>query len=371
MYKSTKMSSMVVWIALSAGVLYAAAGPTGYFGAIVRDADDSVAARLGLKEASGVLVVDVVKGSPAGAAGLLKDDVLLKINGLSVRDTAYLWKMIRRNPGAAVKIEGIRSSAPLVLKGAFGSMAENNGSMSHVTLAAFKEESAGDQEEKAGNSRKAVDHYLNALEELYRADEIRAGREGFPGLVIWQNVTIVQGQKLVSRHLLIDMGDDNIRVRQKIIVIVQRMEAPPAIPENADRAMVIARATQAEAKDNVDYVKAILKYSEASRCAPWLADLYFNLGVLSERMGYLQEAIGHYKLYLVAAPGAEDAQKVREKIYVLEDKQKEQAVAPVSAAKAPAAKSNWTQKDTREVVQLSLALVVIIILLITHPWTSN
>jgi hypothetical protein len=108
---------------------------------------------------------------------------------------------------------------------------------------------------------------------------------------------------------------------------------PPATPEQAERAMTVARAAQAEATDESGYDKALRHYREASRYAPWQADLYFNLGVLYDRKGRFNDALRSFKLYLLAAPGAEDAQKVKDRIYLLEDKLKETEAADAAAAK--------------------------------------
>lgn len=351
MFKLTKIVPAVAGLLLMAGYLYAQKQPAGYLGIIMKDVNDSIAAQQGLKNPSGVLVVDVVKESPAEKAGLLKNDIVIRLDGRDVRNTAKLWKMIGQNADKTVKVEGKRASAPLSLPITFGA---RTGKESRVTATAFNEESAGDQAEKDGHSREAVDHYINALEEQYRADEAMAGLEIFDGVV----ETVVRNGEIISRKVITAMGDDNFPLRQKIITIVLRLSVPPATPEKAERPMAIARAAQAEATDRSGYNKAIWKYAEASRCAPWLADLYFNLGVLCERNSYFGSAVSHFKLYLLAAPAAEDAQQVKDKIYLLEDKQKEQVAANAAAAKAA---QQASKRESKKALIQTIPLLLILL----------
>ncbi len=54
----------------------------------------------------GVVVVDVEKDSPAGVAGLQKDDVILKINDVEIEDTTHLkYILYKYSVGDTVKLE--------------------------------------------------------------------------------------------------------------------------------------------------------------------------------------------------------------------------------------------------------------------------
>ena len=54
----------------------------------------------------GVVVVDVEKDSPAGVAGLKKDDVILKINDVEIEDTTHLkYILYKYSVGDTVKLE--------------------------------------------------------------------------------------------------------------------------------------------------------------------------------------------------------------------------------------------------------------------------
>ncbi|MBI1309166.1 MAG: PDZ domain-containing protein [Proteobacteria bacterium] len=76
---------------------------TGYvvrpwLGAEGQAMSDSVAAELGLGQARGVLLTDVVEGSPADKAGLRKGDVILRLAGQEVSDPARLNDRILATP---------------------------------------------------------------------------------------------------------------------------------------------------------------------------------------------------------------------------------------------------------------------------------
>lgn len=63
---------------------------------------------------TGVVVSNIVKGSPAEAAGLQKDDVITAINGTSVTDAAAVSQMIGElGPGGEARLTVLRGGQPL------------------------------------------------------------------------------------------------------------------------------------------------------------------------------------------------------------------------------------------------------------------
>lgn len=63
---------------------------------------------------SGVMVSNIVKGSPAETAGLQKDDVITAINGTSVTDAAAVSKLIGElGPGSEARLAVLRGGQPL------------------------------------------------------------------------------------------------------------------------------------------------------------------------------------------------------------------------------------------------------------------
>jgi serine protease Do len=67
-------------------------------GLAVEDLDPRLARRFGLKEARGVVVVDVMAGSSAAEAGLRRGDIILEIGGKDVPDVKTFQKIIADQP---------------------------------------------------------------------------------------------------------------------------------------------------------------------------------------------------------------------------------------------------------------------------------
>ena len=119
-------------------------------------------------------------------------------------------------------------------------------------------------------------------------------------------------------------------LREKIINYVQGMKEKPALPEDAERHMARGQAAFKDAKDTSGFKEAIAEFERASIVAPWLGNIYYNLGVVQDKAGKYEEAIKNLKLYLLASPDAHDAKKVKDLIYEVEyrkDKAKGKAAA--------------------------------------------
>lgn len=72
------------------------------FGLRVEGLDEALRERLGLKPGEGLRVVEVRPGTPAERAGLLKDDILLRVDGRPVAD---IWQLRRDVRAAMAKPE--------------------------------------------------------------------------------------------------------------------------------------------------------------------------------------------------------------------------------------------------------------------------
>jgi serine protease Do len=70
----------------------------GYLGIACSDIDNSRAAALKLKEATGTEIITVDRDAPAGKAGLRPHDVILQMNGQSVAGEEQLRRMLRETP---------------------------------------------------------------------------------------------------------------------------------------------------------------------------------------------------------------------------------------------------------------------------------
>lgn len=117
---------------------------------------------------------------------------------------------------------------------------------------------------------------------------------------------------------------DDSSLREKIIKLVQTMKPAPAMSEEAQKHLGRGQAAVEIAKTSEDFLLAISEFKKALRLAPWLANAYFNLAVVQEKAGQFNEAMQNYKLYLLAAPSASDAQDVKTRIYGLELKAERQ-----------------------------------------------
>ncbi len=68
-----------------------------WLGVQIQGVDEALAQNLGLKEAKGALVADLIEG-PAEAAGVKQGDVIIKVNGQDVADSRQLTRLIAASP---------------------------------------------------------------------------------------------------------------------------------------------------------------------------------------------------------------------------------------------------------------------------------
>jgi membrane-associated protease RseP (regulator of RpoE activity) len=104
-------------------VLAAGAAMAGevFLGITMDDVTPSMARALQLDEPTGVLINDVVEGSPAEAAGLQTGDIILAIGDREVMGTSSLSKVIRRHePGDEVPIKILREGKRKTIKVTLG-----------------------------------------------------------------------------------------------------------------------------------------------------------------------------------------------------------------------------------------------------------
>lgn len=86
------------------------ARPAPFLGVQLGPVDPALAAQLGLEEGTGALVNAVVDGSPASKAGIKRHDVIVKIEGETVRGPDDVVKRIsERKNGDKIKLELIRA----------------------------------------------------------------------------------------------------------------------------------------------------------------------------------------------------------------------------------------------------------------------
>lgn len=81
----------------------------GWLGVVIQDVDENLAQSFGLKKAEGILVSEVQAGSPAEKAGVKQGDVILRLNGAELANTAELRnKVALLLPGSNAEVDIIR-----------------------------------------------------------------------------------------------------------------------------------------------------------------------------------------------------------------------------------------------------------------------
>jgi serine protease Do len=88
----------------------------GYLGVFMQNVTPDMVKGLGLSKAEGVVVAQVEQDSPAGRAGILPGDVIVKFNGTDVKDSDQISQLVTATaPGTQVKIEVYRDGQPKTL----------------------------------------------------------------------------------------------------------------------------------------------------------------------------------------------------------------------------------------------------------------
>jgi serine protease Do len=95
----------------------------GFLGATIQDVTPTMASALGMNNANGVLVGDVTPNGPAAQAGIKPGDVIVKINGQPVTDSAALRLQVSEtDPGTTVPITVRRGNSNLDLNVKLGEL---------------------------------------------------------------------------------------------------------------------------------------------------------------------------------------------------------------------------------------------------------
>lgn len=101
---------------LVAAAVPAAAAADGYLGVMLQEVSPSMGKALQLGDRPGVLVNDVVDGSPAARAGLQDGDIILELDGRPATDQAALTKAVRAlAPGTRAQLLVLRDGRQVKL----------------------------------------------------------------------------------------------------------------------------------------------------------------------------------------------------------------------------------------------------------------
>ena len=85
----------------------------GWIGVQIQPVTDDMADSLGLQKAEGALVAEPQEGSPAVKAGIKAGDVIVSVDGKTVKDARDLAKRIgAMAPGSSIKLEIVRGGKP-------------------------------------------------------------------------------------------------------------------------------------------------------------------------------------------------------------------------------------------------------------------
>jgi serine protease Do len=99
----------------------------GWLGIAIQDTTDELAGSFGVKERQGVIVADVMKGGPADAAGLKPGDVIVELEGGSIKEVPELQRRVAGvAPGQVVGLTVIRDKKPVRLKVKVGEMPKDD-----------------------------------------------------------------------------------------------------------------------------------------------------------------------------------------------------------------------------------------------------
>jgi len=112
----------------------------GLLGVNIQDLTPELAKSFGLKDTQGALVANVVPDGPAGKAGILQGDVVVKFNGQQIRAAKDLSRIVAGTPvGQTVAVQVIREGKTVDLQAKVGEMEDENATAaekdaSHKTL---------------------------------------------------------------------------------------------------------------------------------------------------------------------------------------------------------------------------------------------
>jgi serine protease Do len=88
----------------------------GLLGVLIQKVDKDVATILSLASQDGALVSEVMKDTPASAAGIMRRDVIMKFNGSVISDHDELPLMVARTPvGSTVPVVVVRNGVSMTI----------------------------------------------------------------------------------------------------------------------------------------------------------------------------------------------------------------------------------------------------------------
>ncbi|GFE61951.1 PDZ domain-containing protein [Geobacter sp. AOG2] len=151
-------------------------------------------------------------------------------------------------------------------------------------------------------------------------------RRGWPAVLVLTLTLVVAGCATVPPKKT--LAERKAERAQAAAVAATKPSPPPRIktvgtPEDARKHMLRGMAAIEMAKSPEELALAEEEFLAAADISPQLGSAWFNLGKVQTQLGRYDDAIASYRQYLAVAPGAEDAQKVRDEIVKLEFRQEQ------------------------------------------------
>jgi len=175
---------------------------------------------------------------------------------------------------------------------------------------------------------------------------------GVLALMVWSASAVSaqtpNPQETLQQHVAsLQNNPNDYALREKIIKLAQEMQPAPAIPEEARRHYVKARALSEDAKQPSDFADAAEEFQKALLIAPWWGEAYMLMGVTLEAAQRYDAAIAALKLSMATKPSAEVLRKTQDEIYKIEakvEKAAKESSPAAMAAKTQQASDEWLKK---------------------------
>lgn len=268
------------------------AQPRVLFGAQIRDLQfDPTPASGG--QSAGVRIEYVLDRSPAEAAGLRENDIVLTVAG---KETAsandFAQAVTKAGPAAVIPVVFLRDGQAHTASVALVPRPPDADARytAYADTQMKRAQQAGLDAEKAGDPRAAFAHDLRALRMAY--------------------------------YVFFDDPAEATRVYDEVLArigaLLPALRSRPAIPSEADRHNRRALAMLQSAASDDDNDRAAAEFGDAIYEAPWVADLYLNVALVSEKAGNAEDAARTLRRYLLLDPAARNDDKIKQKLAALD-----------------------------------------------------
>jgi serine protease Do len=105
----------------------------GWLGVKIQNMDEDAASSLGMKDAKGALVGEVLPNSPAGAAGIKRQDVIVEVNGQKINNSRELsLKIAEIDPDTSVDVKYWRNGKEGDLKVKLGTFPKSEDELANA-----------------------------------------------------------------------------------------------------------------------------------------------------------------------------------------------------------------------------------------------